>query len=477
MRKLFLLSFTLLTSVASVFAEYDSDKYWLVKDGKFVTENVTVSPYTSKRVERGLDIPNQMKDTVVDGEDRVVYRQLSTNYLDVKLKIDSLNPIDLSKYYVMVLEYMIPESHKEFTLMSEANDRNKPMFIIGMQDSMSAIEKEPDPNACPVYATIDAKFGKANEWVTEKKYLYANPSIKTIGGMVFSYAREKGAITDFPYIRNFYIESMEGGKPFYAENFDCPISNPLYKEITYPTVANVTYNGGIVPVLSETESVPYVQNNELVWFRDYMPDSLRGTDGSGYMDTEILHGLQVEAQRDSIVFPGIQLPEGTKQFKSEMIVKKHKNDKADSYMRWDDADPATVVNVMDVPIKVRFNTSEIVDLDNNKLQMIWTKHENIINVPAGATSMDLIISSLPVGYLVDNIMFTALNSDGVNDVTADAFEINAYIDANGNVVVLNGELLATYNMNGQVASINDKAIVIIVKGENGAIAAKTLIRK
>ena len=91
--------------------------------------------------------------------------------------------------------------------------------------------------------------------------------------------------------------------------------------------------------------------------------------------------------------------------------------------------------------------------------------------------MDLIISSLPVGYLVDNIMFTALNSDGVNDVTADAFEINAYIDANGNVVVLNGELIATYNMNGQVASINDKAIVIIVKGENGAIAAKTLIRK
>ncbi|MBR5373193.1 MAG: hypothetical protein IK131_00795 [Paludibacteraceae bacterium] len=475
MRKLFLLSCTLLASVASVFAEYDSDKYWLVKDGKMVTENVTTSPYTGRKVERGIVIPSQMKDTVVDGEDRVVYRQLSSDYLDVKLKIDSLNPIDLSKYYVMVLEYMIPEEHKDFAFMSGDNDRNKPMFIIGMQDSMSAIEKEPDPNKCPLYVTIDAKFGKANKWVEVKKYLYANPSIKTIGGMVFSYAREKADTVNFPYIRNFYIESMEEGKPFYAENFDCPINNPLYIEKTYPTVAKVTYTGGIVPVLSETETVPYVKENELVWFRDYMPDSVRGTDGSGYMDDEILHGLQVEAQRDSIVFPGIQLPEGTKQFKSEMIVKKHKNDKTES--RWDDADPATVVNVMDVPIKVRFNTGEIVDLDNNKLQMIWTKNENIVNVPAGATSMDLIISSLPVGYLVDNIMFTALNSDGVNDVTADAFEINAYIDANGNVVVLNGELLATYNMNGQVASINDKAIVIIVKGENGAIAAKTLIRK
>ena len=476
MRKLFLLSFTLLASIASVFAD-GTDKYWLIKDGKIVTENVSISPYTGKRVERGLDIPNQMMDTVVDGKNVVVYKQLSTNYLDVKLKIDSLNPIDLSKYYVLVLEYMIPESHKDFTLMSDANDRNKPLFIIGMQDSMKAIEKEPNPNECPVYVTIDAKFGAANEWRTEKKYLYAIPDMKTIGGMVFSYAREKGEIADFPYIKNFYIESMEGGKPFYAENFDCPIQNPLYKELTYPTKTLVHYTGGIVPVLSDAETIPYVQKNKLVWFRDYMPDSLRGTDGSGYMDDEVLHGLQVEAQRDSIVFPGIKLPAGTKQFKSEMIVKKHKNDKEESDMRWEDGDPATVVNVMDVPIKVRFNTGQVVELDDNKLQMIWTKHESVINVPAEATSMDLIISSLPVGYLVDNIMFTSLNSDGLNDVEADAFAIDAYIDGNGNVVVLNGELLATYNMNGQVASINDKVIVIVVKGENGAIAAKTLIRK
>ena len=102
MRKLFLLSCTLLASVASVFAEYDSDKYWLIKDGKMVTENVTTAPYTSRMVRLGYQIPNQMADTVVDGEDRVVYRQISMDYLDVKLKIDSLNPIDLSKYYVMV---------------------------------------------------------------------------------------------------------------------------------------------------------------------------------------------------------------------------------------------------------------------------------------------------------------------------------------------------------------------------------------
>ena len=497
MRKLFLLSFTLIASVASVFADADSDKYWLIKDGKFVTENVTVSPYTSKKVQLGIDIPNQMKDTVVDGENVVIYKQLSTHYLDVKLKIDSLNPIDLSKYYVMVLEYKIPESHKDFNLMSGNNDRNKPMFIIGMQQTMAEIEKEPDPNACKVYTTIDAKFGDANKWVTKKQYIYSNPSIQSIGGMVFSYAREKGEISEFPYIKNFYFEPLEGGKPFYAENFDCPIHNALYNEIVeayrvfevekedgtteLQLELDVIYNGGVEAVISKTETLQYVLDHNLVWFRDYVPDSLKGIDGSGYMDDEVLHGLQIEAQRDSIVFPGIKLPNGIKQFKSEMIVKKHKNDKASSYDRWDDADPATVVNVMDVPIKVRFNTSdgtgETIELDDNKLQMIWTKHESIINVPDGAESMDLIFSSLPVGYLVDNIMFTALGVDGVNDYNADSFEINAYIDANGNVVVLNGELLATYNLNGQAASINDKAIVIIVKGENGAIAAKTLIRK
>lgn len=493
MRKLFLLSFTLLASIASVFADANSDKYWLIKDGKFVPENVTVSPYTGKKVQLGKSIPNQMKDTVVNGENRVVYRQLSTDFLDVKLKFDSLNPVDLSKYYVMVLEYMIPESHKDYNLLVDKDDRSKPLFLIGMQPTMAEIEKDPDPNTCKVFTTIDAKLGPANEWRTEKRYLYANPSIQTVAGMVFSYARETGRISEFPYIRNLYFEPMEGGKPFYAENFDCPIHNLFYNEIVemYKTYEiekedgtkeiqkemNVIFNGGIEPILSTTEKLQYVIDHDLVFFRDYIPDTLRGTDGSGYLDDEVIHGLQIEAQRDSVVFPGIKLPKGTKQFKSEMIVKKHKNDKLESFLRWDDADPATVVNVMDVPIKVRFNTGQIVDLDDNKLQMIWTKHESIINVPDGAESMDLIFSSLPVGYLVDNIMFTALGVDGVNDYNADSFEINAYIDANGNVVVLNGELLATYNLNGQAASINDKAIVIIVKGENGAIAAKTLIRK
>ncbi len=475
MRKLFLLTSMLFAAAASLFADDDSDKYWLIKDGKFVNENVTVEPYTGRRALK--DVPNQMADTVVNGEDMVVYRQISYNYLDVKLRIDSLNPIDRSKYQVLVLEYQIPEESSKANLTPV---QKKPLFIIGLDESYETIEESPDVNKTAARVQFSAKWGPVNQWVTEKQFVFMNPSIKTIGGIVFSYAREifasKQLIHDFPYIKNFYFEPYEYGSPIYAENFEGPSLGNLWDEtqLLGKNVNNDNFHGGISPVVTGKDTLQYLNNLSVVLFRDYQADSTleTATDGSKYYDTEILQGLEIEANRDSVVFPGIQLPENCQKVYSQMIIKKHKNENG----HWVDASYNTVKG-KDMPIKLRFNTGEVIDLAKDEMNIIWTEFMGEVEVPAGATSCDLVFCSMPVGYTVDNIVLFTKNTNGLNDYLINSFDIDAYVDANGNIIVLNGELIATYNMKGQIASKDDNTVIIVVKNEEGAISTKVMIKK
>ena len=184
--------------------------------------------------------------------------------------------------------------------------------------------------------------------------------------------------------------------------------------------------------------------------------------------------MQVETNRDSIVFPGIQIPDKTEKIYSKMLIKKHKNEKR----LWKDANYSEVAND-DAPILIKFNTGELVDLAKDTIKMIWTPMEGVIDVPANATSFDLIFKPAKVGYLVDDIFFSAqrLADVKVDQVDADAFDIVAYVDENGDIVVENGELVAVYNMEGRVATKADNVVAIIVKNDKGQLASKVIIRK
>ena len=128
---------------------------------------------------------------------------------------------------------------------------------------------------------------------------------------------------------------------------------------------------------------------------------------------------------------------------------------------------------------MKFNTGEIVDLAKDTIKMIWTKFEGEVKVPAGAESFDLIFKSGKAGYLADNIMFSSKKFADVkvNQVDADAFDIVAYVDKNGDIVVVNGELVAAYNMEGRVATKADKVVAIVVKNDKGQLASKVILRK
>lgn len=443
------------------------DAFWVIKDGK-IASGISEIPYDDDETK----IPSEMKDTIVDGEDVVVYKQLSNSFLDVRLTFE--DKVDLSKNYTLLLEYKIPESHKGTSLI----DGNKPLFIFGLSTTEQNLKSKNAPHSDAV-VFVDAKWGEAEQWVIVKKYIYALPKVTELSGMIVSYAREynKSDMTLFPYIKNLAFIPSEGEKPFYAEHFNGYDLGEFYNEKNnLKKKTDEHYCGGISPVITDADK-EYFENegaSPLVAFRDFIPDSLGGHDGSGYIDCEILHALQVETGRDSIVIPGIQIPEGCTKIFTQMLIKKHKNENNS----WIDADYSEVAD-KDMPIKAVFSTGDVVDLAKDTIKLQWTKFEGAIDVPNGATTLDLVFPSLKVGYLVDEIMLSAQYFTNVDDFVSEnsGFEIEAFVNSDGSVSVTNGDLLAIYNLDGRIASDNDKVIVILAKNAEGKVSSKVLARK
>lgn len=474
MKKLILSLASAFASVAA-FAELDySNAYWVIKDGK-MTDKVTYVPYS----DLAAKIPDQMVDSTINGENAVAYKHLSKHYLDVRLRFDPEDKLDLSKNYVLVMEYMIPDAHADLKLLKE--DGNKPLFILGYSQTEKSLDKINCTHS-EAYSMIDAKWGVTGEWVTVNKYIYSAPSVTTLEGMIFSYAREylDGDMEEFPFIKNLGFVSLKEGKPFYAENFDgfglgefYYEKNDISEEWPVGTAnAPVSFIGGVTPVIT-AEYAEYADGegiSALTAFRDFQKDKDRDQDASGLMDDELLHALQVETNRDSIIFPGIQIPSGIKKFYSKMLIKKHKNEDD----LWEDSEDYADY---DLPILLRFDNGETIDLAKDTIKPYWTLFEAEVNVPGEAKSFDLVFKAGKAGYLVDEINFNANATNDVYQIGADAFDVIAYVDENGDIVVVNGDLVAVYNIDGRTASKNDKAVVIVVKNENGQLASKIMLRK
>lgn len=471
MKRLTLLAIAIITTM-TCFAENAFDHaYWIIKDGKF-TKNFNIKPYTDNSA------ADSLVETIKDGVPAVEFRKITKDYLDPRILFDANDPLNLETNYIMVMEYMIPSQHADTNLIKEGN---KPLFIIGLAPQESDLEAKNAPHS-DALIFVDAKWGPTEQWVSTYKYVYANPAFKTMSGMILSYAREyrTGDITNFPYIRNLcFVPTEDNVKPFYAENFTSYNIGEFYGEMHYirhvsakkdNMILEEYFNGGIKPVVTEGD-----KSKGLRSFRDFVDDSLRNSDGSGYYDDEILQALRIEsiATRDSVVIPGIAIPEGTKKIYSEMLIKKYKNEDGASI----DADYSVVAN-QDMPIKYKFNTGEIVDVANDTMKWIWTKFKGEVAVPEGATTVDLIFTPMEVGYLVDEILLSSAMFTDVKEFMAENndFEIISYVDNDGKIIVLNGELQAIYNLNGRLASENDKVVVILVKNEKGKMASKIIIR-
>lgn len=482
MKRISLLSIAILVSAMNLFAGDAFDNaYWIIKDGKLVN-NVSIKHYDDEETY----IADELVETTKDGVNAVEFRKKTKRFLDPRILFDTLNPVNLNTHYILVMEYMIPSEHAGIKLVGEDNG-NKPLFIIGLAPTEKELGGSYNAPHCPAVVYIDAKWGVTDQWVSTSKYVFANPSIQSLQGMYLTYAREynNGDLETFPYIRNLcFISTSDNVKPFYAENFTFANYSigEFYGESYYvyhpqpkqnKKITDEVFHGGIKPVITEKDIDDAVY---LHTFRNFIPNELGDCDGSGYMDDEILQALLIESAdvRDSVVIPGIQIPSGTSKIYSEMLTKKYYK-----YENINVEDPAyPAVANMDMPIKFKFNTGEIVDVAKDTMKMTWTKYKGEVNVPAGATTVDLIFTPMDCAYLVDEIYLSASPTISVKDIIAENndFEIISYVDGNGNIVVLNGEIEAMYNMNGKPASIKDKIVVIVVKNEEGKKASKIIVR-
>lgn len=482
MKRISLLSIAIFVSAMNLFAGDAFDNaYWIIKDGKLVN-NVSIKHYDDEDV----NIPDELVESSKDGVDAIEFRKKTKSFLDPRILFDTLNPLNLNTNYIMVMEYMIPSEHAGIKLLGEENG-NKPIFIIGLAPTEKELGGSYNAPHCPAVVYIDAKWGVTDQWVSTYKYVYANPSIQSLQGMYLTYAREynNGDLEIFPYIRNLcFISTSDNVKPFYAENFTFANYSigEFYGESYYiyhpnkkqnSKITNDVFHGGIKPVITEKDLENEVY---LHTFRNFIPNELGDNDGSGYMDDEILQALLIESaeERDSVVIPGIQIPSGASKIYSEMLIKKYYK-----YEDIDVEDPAypSVANV-DMPIKFKFNTGEIVDVAKDTMKMIWTKFKGEVNVPSGATTVDIIFTPMACSYLVDEIFLSASPTVSVKNILSEnnGFDIVSFVDENGNIIVLNGEIQAMYNMNGKPATINDKIVVIVVKNEEGKMASKIIVR-
>jgi len=484
MKRINLLCIAIFVSAMNLFAGDAFDNaYWVIKDGKLVN-NVSIKHYDNE--DETSNIPDELIETTKDGVNAIEFKKKTQSFLDPRILFDTANPLNLNTHYIMVMEYMIPSEHAGIKILGE-KDGNKPIFIIGFAPTEKELESPYNAPHCPAAVYIDAKWGVTDQWVSTYKYVFANPSIQSIQGIYLTYAREYniGDLDKFPYIRNLYfISTSDNVKPFYAENFTFANYSigEFYGESYYihhpnakqnKKITDDVFHGGIRPVITEKD----IENEVyLHTFRNFIPNELGDCDGSGYMDDEILQALLIESAdvRDSVVIPGIKIPAGASKIYSEMLTKK--------YYKYEDInveDPAypSVANA-DMPIKFRFNTGEIVDVAKDTMKMIWTKYKGEVDVPTGATTVDLIFTPMACAYLVDEIFLSASPTVSVKDIIAENndFEIVSYVDGNGNIIVLNGEIEAMYNMNGKPATINDKIVVIVVKNEEGKKASKIIVR-
>ncbi len=465
MKKINLLTLGVLSSVASIQAGIFDSEYSVIKDGK-LAEGVTVVEYDPSII---ID-PNTITEGVAapDGSIAAQYNQVTQdgkNLPDVKLAF--ANPVDLSKNYILYIEYMIPGSHAEDLICAA----NKPLFMFGFAADAETLDAK-GINDINGAAYIDAKYGVTDQWVKAYKYVFVNPSVTSLAGMILSYSREytNGDLTEFPLIKNLsFIQSENGVKPFYAENFR--LSGDTWTE--EPSISSsrkfkaTDIAGGIKP---EPELEDDFNKVGLFLFRAYEAGSTMNQDGSGYIDGEHFHAMEVKsAYTGNLLIKDIPLPAGIQEIHSEMLIKMNPKD--------GDLESAMVAPL---PIKFAFNTGEEVAMTENVLDGMWKKETATIAVPAGATSVTLKFGAIAdASYLVDDIILSSAEFNNVEEFMAEnnAFEVNAYVDANGNIVVLNGELEAVYNMNGVVASENDKVVVILVKNAEGQKASKLMIRK
>lgn len=428
-------------------------------------------------------------------------------YYDASLVIDQ----SVLKFNLMgknlVVEYQLPAEAMMYDEVKGAANleaktaagKDKPSLIISASKGAgedAKIELTDKNNIS--FVNVDGKFNPEAEkgFVKYEGCAFAKSSAD-VATVFITFIRENGYVGGTPAvkIKNLYYTEPEV-KPFYSCAFDA--------KDTWTETINVAAAGedgtehfAGLGFFQDKKGLTISGDDEWEYTVDFKmlyqngPDNWTGSDGSGFLSSELYHGLLVKSPADFakeflgqdivVSFEDIALPAEIKDGKINVSCLICKDPKSAAELQ---GDAATEF----IPMFVKF------DNDETEYQLYtksiingqYTQESEDVAVPAGAKSVSVRFKANPTfTYIVDNLILAANYSTSVAKVNGDSKSLSIYpnpvvdeIAFSGieniesvEIVSLNGASVPCAVVNGTVNVSNLAAgeYVVIV---NNAISGK-----
>lgn len=369
--------------------ETSADRYYVIKDGA-LQNGVAVD--TTKYC------PLEM--TQYDGY--LSFKKKGLYYQHIYFKLPEDKPLRLENQN-LVVEYMLPAT----ALCDVSHWKNLSDNICAYKSAptmtVRAMGADGKKNISRVY--IDGKFDEnsAKDFVSYHHFAYSKNKEEVVTHIVLSYIdrwqwyeSEEEQLPDSLKIRNLYYETPKNSpRVFFSSQFDG--LNTWNEEVASFTF---TYHGAEVQTNNDDYYMPMLK---MLYMNQR--DNWTGSDGSGYLASELFHGLLVKnpalykvrnlSTTDTVFVRPIQLPKGARTIDVEAIVRVDKRVKEGA-------------KTEPLPIYIKYdNAKQLVKLFNDTIPDVYTKVMAKKIVPQGAKSFSLVLLQAPTAtYVLDNLIIS-----------------------------------------------------------------------
>ena len=438
-----LLSFALL---AGLVATASADEFYVIKDGKLV-DGVEVLEYDDP-----ADGPKVEETTAPDASAAV---SVTHQKYCTEARFYVANGIDLTRTWEVEIEYY----YEAVDSILHSGGNKWEVINIGLHTDTTIVKYNPKSKKDTVIGQYtlsgvvsDNTFNvknktKANTWNVEKQFVYTPNNINTVKEIVFGWQRQLGK-TDEEEILNakpVYIKNLkfvgEGNKPFFYEDFDSYGFGPHYgigtDGVNYYVITDegvTEYSGSTVNAEASglTEN-PFkcqlkwytVQDMGVKYSQKQTSLSLtrlfeeKGSDGSGYYDTELLHALALNRPTNTgtrsaaglngrafVLIPTCGL-EGTTNISVDFLSKWKSSEKTEVF--------AESADSLVLPIKYAYvddaieaSTCDLTLVTEEPLSSVWAAYSAKIPYTSSKKYLALVFDKAEfLSYVVDNLRLTS----------------------------------------------------------------------
>ena len=492
-----LLSFALL---AGLVATASADEFYVIKDGKLV-DGVEVLEYDDP-----TDGPKVEETTAPDASAAV---SVTHQKYCTEARFYVANGIDLTRTWELEIEYYYEAV--DSIMHSGANKWEVINFglhtdTVGGKYTLSGVVSD---------NTFNVKNkAKANTWNVEKQFVYTPNNINTVKEIVFGWQRQLGQ-TDEEEILNakpVYIKNLkfvgEGNKPFFYEDFDSYGFGAHYGDgaagVNYYVVTGdevTVYSGSTVdPATKDIAQNPFkcqlnwytVQDMTVNQSKKQVSLNLvrlfedKGSDGSGYYDTELLHALSLNRPTNTgtrsaaglngrafVLIPTCGL-EGTTNISVDFLSKWKSSETTEAF--------AESADSLVLPIKYAYvddaieaSTCDLTLVTEEPLSSIWAAYSAKIPYTSSKKYLALVFDKAEfLSYVVDNIRLTsdAVSAPQITEEVVYPAQFECYTASVDNVEADVEEAVVYPNPATDVISVGNEGVESVeVLNTLGAVVA------